>query len=440
MHVVAHGLWHLGCVTAACLAGAGHQVVGLDPDDGVVEALRAGRPPLFEPGLAELIQAGRSAGRLSFAHDPKAALRGADVLWVTFDTPVDQRDEADVAAVRRELDAIADAIPAGTLVVVSAQVPVGFTRTLQREWAHRRLEFAYVPENLRLGRALDSFQKPDRVVAGTDSEAARQKLRTLFAPFDWRIEWMALESAEMTKHALNAFLATSVAFINEVARICETVGADAKEVEQGLKSEGRIGRRAYLGPGGPFAGGTLARDVRFLAAVGRREAVETPLLDGVCTSNERHREWLQKKVALLLADAPARPVVAVLGLTYRPGTDTLRRSSAVELCRWLQTRGADVRAWDPAIKALPDELRSVMKLCDSAQSVLAGADLAVVCTEWPQFRELDAEVFASAMRRPRVVDQSWFLAPVFSSQARVAYVAPGRSRDVHPAPADEGRV
>ena len=238
MRIAVYGLWHLGCVTAACLASAGHQVVGLDPDAKVVEDLRHGRPPLEEPGLADLIAAGLAGGNLSFTVGPAAALTDAEVLWVTFDTPVNECDEADTAYLRERLEAIAGEVRPGTLVLISSQVPVGFTPSLERDWAGKGARFAYSPENLRLGKALDSFRKPERVVVGLRDPADRPLLAALFAPFCERIEWMTVESAEMTKHALNAFLATSVTFINELARLCEAVGADAKEVERGLQERG----------------------------------------------------------------------------------------------------------------------------------------------------------------------------------------------------------
>ena len=427
MNVTVYGLWHLGCVTAACVSAAGNKVVGLDLDRKVVEDLRAGRPPLHEPGLGELIGQESQAGRLSFTSEPAEALRGADVLWVTFDTPVNERDEADVASVRRALDQVAAHVPRGCVVLISSQVPAGFTRELAAAWEGRGLRYAYSPENLRLGKAIEVFRSPERVVLGVSEASAREVLGRLFAPFTSRIEWMTVESAEMTKHALNAFLAASVTFANELARLCEAVGADAKEVERGLKSEGRIGPKAYLSPGAAFAGGTLARDVRFLTAFGREYAVQTPLLDGVLASNEVHKAWVREKVTGLL-EGSKEPVVAVLGLTYKPGTDTLRRSLAVELCRWMREKGIAVRAHDPAVKALPEELRAVIDLRGSAAEALRGADLAVVATEWPEFRGLKAEDFVGAMRSPRVIDQNWFLAGVLGADARVTYVATGKGR------------
>jgi UDPglucose 6-dehydrogenase len=236
---------------------------------------------------------------------------------------------------------------------------------------------------------------------------------------------MSLESAEMTKHALNAFLATSVTFANEVARLCERVGADAREVERGLKTEARIGLRAYLSPGSAFAGGTLARDVRFLREFGQDRRVETPVFDGVLRSNDVHKGWMRDKLDEALAGVDT-PVVAMLGLTYKPGTSTLRRSHAIELCEWLGERGVEVRAHDPAVTALPDGTAPKTRLCADPRDALRGADVAVLATGWPEFQALSGNDVASLMRRPQVIDQNWFLASSLERDERIAYHAVGR--------------
>jgi UDPglucose 6-dehydrogenase len=247
----------------------------------------------------------------------------------------------------------------------------------------------------------------------------------LFSPFCSHVEWMSIESAEMTKHALNAFLATSVTFINELARLCEEVGADAKEVERGLKSEGRIGPRAYLSPGAAFAGGTLARDLRFLVRRGRDVQVKTPLLQGVLASNDVHKNWVRQRVDQLLAGVES-PVVAVLGLTYKPGTSTMRRSSAIELCRWLHGRGVRVQGHDPAVGCLPSELREVLELASSPLDALDGAHVTVLATEWPSFRGLRPTDITTRMCQARVIDPNHFLADVLSGDARIRYFATGK--------------
>jgi UDPglucose 6-dehydrogenase len=425
MRVAVHGLWHLGCVTAACLAEAGFDVVGLDADGLVVSELQQGRPPLHEPGLAELITAGLASGRLIFTVDPAHALENADVLWVTFDTPVDENDCADVAVVRRQLDGVMPYLRPGTLVLLSSQVPVGFTGELERAWQNRGLRFACSPENLRLGKALDCFRHPERVVIGVRGVEDRVTLSTLFTPFCTRLEWMSIESAEMTKHALNAFLATSVTFINELARLCEVTGADAREVERGLKSESRIGPGAYLSPGAAFAGGTLARDVQFLSECGRRRGIATPLMSGVRASNDIHKHWLYETVQRLIGGI-AQPIVAILGLAYKPGTSTLRRSAAVELSLQLHAQGAHVRVHDPAVNDLPTPLAESVEPCETVEEALDGADVLVVATPWPVYRSLIPDTIAHRMRRPQVIDPSHFLGEQLASDTRITYVSTGK--------------
>src|SRR5262249_7372170 len=227
-----------------------------------------------------------------------------------------------------------------------------------------------------------------------------------------------------SKHALNAFLAASVAFINELARLCEVVDADAKEVERALKSEARIGPRAYLAPGAAFAGGTLARDVRFLMDFGQRHGIPTPLFGGVMASNQQHKNWVQDRVQQLLGPIE-QPVVSILGLTYKPGTSTLRRSAAVELCVQLHGQGMRIQAHDPAVEFLPDELRSAIRLCPSPQEALNGADVAVVATEWPESRGLRTEHVLQLMRRPQIIDQNRFLVDLLASDSRITYMATG---------------
>ena len=408
MKVCVQGLWHLGVVTAACLAEKGHRVVGVDPDREAVEGLRAGRLPVNELGLEELVRRNTAAGRLAFETDPAAAA-GAEAVWIAFDTPVDQDDRADVDLVLREAERLFPHLSAGTAVLVSSQLPVGSVARLEAAFARLRpgvpVHFACSPENLRLGKAIQVFTEPDRVVVGVRTPAARARIQALLAPVTDRIEWMTVESAEMTKHAVNAFLAVSVTFANELAAICEQVGADAKEVERGLKTESRIGPRAYLAPGAAFAGGTLARDVAFLSDLARAHGLEVPLVAAVRPSNEFHKGWA-------LRHLPARPgaAVAVWGLTYKPGTDTLRRSASVELCRALAARGAKVRAYDPAVRSLPAELAALIDLRADPAEAARGAEGLVVATEWPTFREVDLAAVLAGMARRLVVDANRFLA------------------------------
>jgi UDPglucose 6-dehydrogenase len=413
------GLWHLGTVTAACLGSSGHQVVGLDCDATVIENLKQGKPPVFEPGLSELI----SSTSLEFTSDKQAA-RNAEIVWVAFDTPVDQEDNADVDFVIRQVQELYPYLNAGTLVLVSSQLPVGSVRRLENSCPDKSISFAYSPENLRLGKAIEVFTKPDRVIAGIRNERDKSRIEEIFRPWKPRIEWMSVESAEMTKHAINAFLATSVTFINELSAICEQVGADAKEVERGLKTESRIGPKAYLSPGAAFAGGTLARDVRFLTQIGAAHGLPMRLMSGVHAANNAHRNWARRRLSELLGDLRGRRI-AVWGLTYKPGTDTLRRSSSVELCLWLEQQGAQVFAHDPAIRSLPRELRKV-HLCASAKEALSDADTLVVATEWNDYKSVDGSTVIASMKNPTVLDASRFLVSTLGADPNIRYVTVGK--------------
>ncbi len=426
MKVCVVGLWHLGTVTAACLASAGHDVVGFDSDPGTITNLSSARAPLFEPGLDDLLDAGLRAGHLRFTTDPADALRDAEIVWIAFDTPVDADDRADVDFVRRSVEALFPHIREGALVVISSQVPVGTTRQLEEAAKARRISFAYSPENLRLGKAIDVFTHPDRVVAGVRSDADRQRIAHLLAPFTDRVEWMSVESAEMTKHALNAFLALSVTFINEIAAICERVGADAKEVERGLKSEKRIGPGAYLGPGGAFAGGTLARDIVFLSELGKKLELPTHVIASVKASNDAHRSWARRRLRDLLGDLRGRHI-AVWGLTYKPGTDTLRRSSAIELVESLAAEGAVVAAHDPAVRSLPDSLAGSVRLHADATEAAKDADALVVMTEWPLYKEIDGATVAQSLRGKLILDANRFLAQQFAGVSDLRYITVGKA-------------
>lgn len=390
MKVCVQGLWHLGSVTAACLASVGHDVVGLDSNQYVISSLSEGKAPLFEPGLDILISEGIKSGRLKFTSDIASACKEAEVLWVAFDTPVDDDDLADIFFVLNQVKSILMFLSEGALVLISSQLPVGSIAFLEnyarKIGPNKNFLFAISPENLKLGKALNAFLDPDRIIVGTRSANARVVLEKLLLPITKKLEWMSVESAEMTKHAINAFLATSVTFANEIAAICELVGADAKEVERGLKSESRIGPKAYLSPGGPFAGGTLARDIEFLAKISQDRKLITPLLSSVRRSNDAHKKWVQRKLLEHFPDL-SNTRVLIWGLTYKAGTDTLRRSLSVELVDWLLGQGAQVQVYDPAVKVLPINWLNRVKKCMHALEDLAEMQVLVVGTEWPEFKD-----------------------------------------------------
>jgi UDPglucose 6-dehydrogenase len=429
MKVCVLGLWHLGTVTAACIASGGHQVTGLDFDEAVITNLKKGQPPLFEPGLEDLVKKGIQSGTLDFSTDPAQAVNEAKVIWVAYDTPVDDDDNADVNYVVERVGRLFPHLKSGQEVLISSQLPVGTSAQLEKLFAKARpnlqVSFSYSPENLRLGKAISVFTQPDRVVIGTRSENSGKIFSELLSPFTDHIEWMSVESAEMTKHALNAFLATSVTFINEIASICEQVGADAKEVERGLKSESRIGPKAYLSPGGAFAGGTLARDIAFLTQLGQQNNLPIYLVPAVRNSNDAHKNWPRRRLTQLL-DTLNGKTVAVWGLTYKAGTDTLRRSSAIELCQWLLEQGAQVQAHDPAVKSLPEQFAAI-RLCASPLDAARGADALVVATEWPDYRAVSMTEILTAMPSKIVLDANRFLAASLEALPNVTYVAVGKA-------------
>jgi UDPglucose 6-dehydrogenase len=288
-----------------------------------------------------------------------------------------------------------------------------------------QFHFACSPENLRLGKAIDSFEKAERVIVGIRTDAKKALLEELFKPFAAQTIFMRTESAEMVKHALNSFLALSITFINEIARLCEHVGADAKEVSLGLKSEPRIGMKAYLGPGGPFAGGTLARDVVTLTKLAEKNHEKISVIPTIKQSNDLHRDWAFQKLQSRLGDLRGKKI-AVLGLTYTTNTDTLRRSAAVELCQKLLSAGANVSAFDPAIKNLPAELKSI-SLTNDIPAALIDAEAAVVCTEWPQFRQADWAKIIPQMRSPVFVDANRFLEKELKNIGGVEHLSVGRA-------------
>ncbi len=428
MNICVVGLWHLGSVTSACLAANKHKVVGVDDNTDTVKKLQQGEPPIYEPGLKELIQKGLQEKILSFTENT-GVLKDAEVVWITYDTPVDNDDQADVQFVIQSIKDLFPDLSDGTSVLISSQIPLGTTRDLEQAYQsvfpQKKVSFSYSPENLRLGTAIDRFCHPERVVVGLRDDAARNRLAALFSTFTDHIEWMSVESAEMTKHALNGFLATSISFANEIAAVCECTGADALEVAAGLKSDKRIGPYAYLEPGAAFGGGTLARDIQFLSQKAEELSQRVPLIFSVRKSNNAHKQWVQNKL-LSVCKSLRGCHVAVWGLTYKPGTDTLRRSEAIELCKWLSLQGAAVHAHDPAVKTLPEDLKSNINLYTSALDTLKDAEVVVIATSWPEYRSIDVENIVATRDQLIVIDPNRFLANTFEADDRVCYMAVGK--------------
>ena len=427
MKVCVLGLWHLGSVTSACLASVGHDVTGLDSNSGIVEKLQTAVPPVSEPGLNNLIREGINAERLRFTTNAKIAISSAEVLWVTYDTPVDENDQADVEFVFEEVLKSLPFLSIDTTVLVSSQLLVGSIKRFEdisaEKYPEKKLRFAYSPENLRLGKSLDVFLHPDRVVVGVRRPEDREILSRLLAPITDNILWMSVESAEMTKHAINAFLGMSITFINEIASICENIGADAREVEAGLKSETRIGPAAYLSPGAAFAGGTLARDIEFLKDIGSSNNLVNPLISAVRKSNDEHKKWIQRRLFAVLGGLKGKRI-AVWGLTYKPGTNTLRRSLSVEMCNWLQEQGAEIAVHDPSKCELPDNWLGEVVRSETPLEALEGACALVIATQWPEYREINVSDVENITGQFAVFDSNRFLSD-FNKSSLISYYSVG---------------
>jgi UDPglucose 6-dehydrogenase len=429
MNICVAGLWHLGAVTSACLASFGHRVVGLDADPIVIARCRQGYAPVYEPGLDELIGNQLISGHLEFTTDAAAACADCDALWIAYDTPVNEEDHADTEFVLTNVKLLLPKLKSRSLVLVSSQLPVGSMRQLEqfaeKHFSNKTFEFVCIPENLRLGKAIEVFCNPDRVVVGIRSDSVKLAIQKIYDKITDNIEWTSVESAEMVKHATNAFLALSVTFANEIATICESVGADAKEVERALKKDSRIGLKAYLAPGGPFAGGTLARDIEYLLQASRRSELPSLLLAAVRQSNDQHKKWVTRKLDQYFPSLHGVPV-ALWGLTYKAGTDTLRRSVAIELCEWLIKNEAIVHVHDPAVKQLPEFLLNRVIFHESAQSAAYAARVLIISTEWPEYKAEATKLMLAVGQRLVVIDANRHIVGSIDTGA-CDYVAVGTS-------------
>ncbi len=415
------GLWHLGLVTAGCMADKRFDVVGLDRNKIEVKKLNSGILPIEEPHLNELILKGIKNKRLSFTENTYEALRGAKILWITFDTPVDDNDNADVEYVKYQIRSLYPYIEDETTILISSQLPAGTTSELEqefkKEYPYKVVYFAYSPENLRLGKAIDVFNNPDRIIVGMNNIPEKNTLDKLFSYFESDIVWMSIESAEMVKHALNSFLATEIAFINEIAIICEKTGANIRDVELGLKSESRIGEKAYLKAGSAFAGGTLARDVQFLINI-----EQTPLLSSVIESNDNHKLWAFYKLREIFGLNLEGKTIAVLGLTYKPNTNTLRRSSSIELCKLLIDIDANIKTHDPSLTELPEKYKN-FNLCSTIAEATENVDAIVIATEWEVYKNLGDIANLSC---PIIIDANGFLYKTLNNNKEIAYYTVGK--------------
>jgi len=424
------GIWHLGAVVSACLAELGYRVLGVERDPERTAALNRGVPPLFEPGLEELMARHLLSGRLSFTTDFEEGTEDTPYVVIAYDTPVNEQDEPDLSSIVDTVRALAPSLAEGATLIVSSQVPVGTCESLAHSMRQLnpslRFGMAYVPENLRLGHAIERFLRPDMMVLGTDTEDTMAKVEALYAPIEAPRIRLDLRTAEMTKHAINAYLATCISFGNELANLCDGVGVDAFQVAKALRLDSRVSPKAPLLPGLGFAGGTLARDIKVLKHLAEQHHYPAPLLNGVLAVNHLQNTTVVHRLEKLLGTLRAK-TIGILGLTYKPNTSTLRRSAAVEIIRALAAKGANVRAYDP--KADPNETEAYLRdftLCHDPYAVAGGAHALVLVTPWPEFKGLDLTRLRALMHSPVLLDAPNMLEPTQVVQAGFVYQGFGR--------------
>jgi UDPglucose 6-dehydrogenase len=406
MKICVLGLTHLGTVTAICSANT-HQVTAYDKREVVVFEAEMGRLPIFEEGLGTFWGHNYLDGRLKFTSDPKKACEEVDLLWVCLDTPVGEDNVGRPEEVLDEVRVLMRYLKPSGIVLLSSQLPVGTCAKMEKEFpAHY---WAVSPENLQLGKAVKCFLEPERVVVGFKwCEEYGERIKAAFPSSANVFIWTSPETAEMVKHALNCHLSMSIAFANEIGRVCEKVGADVRTVEKALKSDVRIGPNARLQAGGAYEGSSLAREVSNVTRIGAEHGCDLKLIPAIAISNDTHRAWTFNKVTSLFTGQP-KLKIALLGLTFKAGTHTLNRSGAVDLARKLHAAGYKVSAYDPSNPVLPEVLQFI-ELATSVEQAVFEADAAVLCTPWPEFKKVDWErAVVRGMRNRVLVDPNGFL-------------------------------
>ena len=421
------GAWHLGSVVAAGLAALGHEVWVTDLSETAVTQLGSGVAPVWEPGLDDLIARQIAAATLHPipATDPR--LGDLEFSVIAADVEVLDDDTASLGTLQALVKQMGTVVRTPTVLIVMSQVPVGTSHRLAESVGAATglpVPVACMPENLRLGGALDVFFHPDRLVIGADDLEVARRVQNLFETLECPVVTMSVASAEMSKHAMNAYLATCISLMSQLSDLCEAVGADAWAVAAALKADGRVSPRAPLLPGLGFAGGTLGRDLQSLRAAGRTHGVPAELFDAVWSVNHRRLSSTVERVRALVGElAGAR--IGLLGLTYKPGTSTLRRSQSIELARGLVSAGATVVAHDPAVEpSAGAELG--FAVAGDPYAAAAGADALVLMTTWPDYRALDPQQLAATMRRQIVFDPAGFLDAAALADAGFVHAVVGR--------------
>ncbi|MDQ1239803.1 MAG: UDP-glucose 6-dehydrogenase [Thermodesulfobacteriota bacterium] len=420
------GLWHLGCVLCAAWSRLGNKVAGFDYDRLRVEELRKGNPPLFEPGLGEAIQEGIRNENLTFSEDI-ACLGACDFVFLSYDTPVGDDDESDTSILERAVDDAKRVMKEGAVLIVSSQSPVGFCGALRSRLQEENatLDLAYSPENLRLGEAIACYLNPGRIILGTNSENAREKCAQLFSQIEADVLTMNLESAEMVKHGINSFLSMCIVFANHLSDICETTGACIDDVVKGMKTDPRIGPKAYLSPGIGFSGGTLGRDLQVLRKKNVEAKRNATIFGIIHDLNHARKQDIVCRLEELVGGLMHKRI-GVLGLTYKPGTSTLRRSLPVEISDLIIEKGAEVKVYDP--KADYAELQGDMKfeITHSIEAVAEKVDALILLTEWGDFKTYPWGEVAGRLKKPVFFDTKNFLDQTSMKSCGFQYYSIGR--------------
>ena len=445
MRVAIFGTGYVGLVTGTCLAEVGHDVVCVDVDAAKVEGLERGVVPIYEPGLEPMVKANHAIGRLKFTTDAAAAIAHGDVVFIAVGTPPDEDGSADLQYVLAVADTIGAHMDRPLVVVDKSTVPVGTADKVRDRiagvLARRGVEIAFDvvsnPEFLKEGAAVEDCMRPDRIVIGADNPRAVERLRRLYAPFNRnhdRIVTMDVRSAELTKYAANAMLATKISFMNEIANIAEKVGADVEQVRRGIGSDPRIGWH-FIYPGAGYGGSCFPKDVQALARTAQQHGYEAALLDAVEAVNDRQKDHLFELMVRHYGSAAALAgkTVAVWGLAFKPNTDDMREASSRRLLERLWAAGARVRAFDPEAMGETARIygeRDDLALCASAMQALEGADALAVVTEWKQFRGLDFAALRDRLADAVLFDGRNLYAPDEVEESGIAYWGIGRGRSV----------
>ena len=433
MRIAVVGTGYVGLVSGACFSEFGVEVVCVDQDEGKIARLRRGEMPIWEPGLEGLVRANMAAERLRFTTDLGAAVAGAEAVFIAVGTPSRRGDgHADLTHVFAAAEEIGGALTSEAVVVTKSTVPVGTGRRvaaiLRRACPAGGFAVASNPEFLREGSAIEDFMRPDRVVIGADSERARAVLRRLYRPLyllETPMLFTDIETAELIKYAANAFLAAKITFINEIADLCDRVGADVQDVARGIGLDGRIGRKfLHAGPG--FGGSCFPKDCRALVRTAREAAAPLALVETVVAVNEARKAAMADKIAAACGGAVAGKTLAVLGLTFKPNTDDMRDSPSLEILPRLAAAGAVIRAFDPEGMAEAKKLLPDLVYCADAYETMEGADALVLLTEWNEFRALDLARVRRLLATPTVVDLRNIYQPAEMAAAGLAYTSIGR--------------